>query len=195
MLHKSRVDPARSSFQVLYGNHDYNTNPFAPLGMEVELHKMPSKMPAWGTHTKKGYYIGNSWEHYRCHEVWVQETRNVRVGQTVFFKHNCLTEPSVTILDAVVQATDDLCTVLKGRLPVKGAMQSAVELLMDVFKAPTCKAKKQILIPNVRTKVTQQLKRELQSKTSYKVCGPNQMKQSLLTTLYDLLALCKSRTQ
>ena len=65
--------------------------------------------------------------------MWVQETRNVRVGQTVFFKHKYLTQPSVTPLDAVVQATDDLCTVLKGRSPVKGAMRTAVELLMDIY--------------------------------------------------------------
>ena len=102
MLRKSRVDPARSSFQVLYGGHDYNTNPFAPLGVEVELHKMPNKRPTWGAHIKKGYHSGNSWEHYRCHEVWVQETRNVRVGQTVFFKHKYLTQPSVTPLDAIL---------------------------------------------------------------------------------------------
>ena len=98
--------------------------------MEVELHEMPSKRPTWGAHTKKWYYIGNSWEHYRCHEVWVQGTRNVRVRQTVFFKHKYLTQPSVTPLDVVVQATDDLGTVLKGRSPVKGAMRTAVELFL-----------------------------------------------------------------
>ena len=91
MLRKSRVEPGKSSFQVLYGDDDYNANPFAPLGVEVELHEMPNKRATWGAHTKKGYYIGNSWEHYRCHEVWVPETRHVRVGQTVFFKHKYLT--------------------------------------------------------------------------------------------------------
>ena len=134
MLRKSRVNPERSSYQVLYGDHDYNTNPFAPLGIEVELHEMPSKRPTWGANTKKGYYIGNSWEHYRCHEIWVSETSHVRVGQTVFFKYKYLTQPSVTPLDAIVQASDDLCSVLKGRPSVKGNMRTAVELLMEIFR-------------------------------------------------------------
>ena len=112
MLRKSRVDPKRSSYQVLYGEHDYNTNPFASLGIEVELHEMSSKSPTWGAHTKNGYYLRNSWEYYRCHKIWIPETRNVRVGQqTVFFKHKYLTQPSVAPLDAVVQTSDDLCNV------------------------------------------------------------------------------------
>jgi hypothetical protein len=52
----------------------------------------------------------------------------------MFFKHKYLTQPSVTPLNAIVQATDDFCTVLKGWLPVKSAMRSAVELLMDIYK-------------------------------------------------------------
>ena len=43
MLRKSRVDPNKSSYEVLYGKHDYNTNSFAPLDIEVELHEIPNK--------------------------------------------------------------------------------------------------------------------------------------------------------
>ena len=32
LLRKSRVTPAVSCFAAMYGQHDYNTNPFAPLG-------------------------------------------------------------------------------------------------------------------------------------------------------------------
>ena len=74
MLRKSRVDPTRSSYQMLHGDHDYNTNPFAPLGTEVEIHEMPNKSPTWGAHTKRGFYVGNLWEHYKCHEVYILET-------------------------------------------------------------------------------------------------------------------------
>ena len=52
----------------------------------------------------------------------------------MFFKHKYLTQPSVTPLDAIVQASDDLCSVLKGRPAVKGDMRTAVELLMDIFR-------------------------------------------------------------
>ena len=111
MLRKSRVNPVKSSFQVLYGDHNYNANPFALLGVEVEVYEMPSKSSTWGAHTKKGYYIGNSWEHDWCHKVWVPETRHVSVGQTIFFKHKYLTQPSITPLDVIVQATGNLCII------------------------------------------------------------------------------------
>ena len=52
----------------------------------------------------------------------------------MFFKHKYLTQPSVTPLDAVVQASDDLCKLLKGLPPVKGEMRTAVDLLMDIFR-------------------------------------------------------------
>ena len=59
MLRKSRADPTKSSYQLLYGDHDYNANPFAPLGIEVEMHKMLNKRPTSGAHTKHGFYVRN----------------------------------------------------------------------------------------------------------------------------------------
>ena len=88
LLRKSRVDPSKSSFAVMNGEHDHNANPFAPLGCKVEMHVVPGKRKTWESHTKTGYYIGNSWEHYRCHEIWIVDTRSARVGQTVFSSIN-----------------------------------------------------------------------------------------------------------
>ena len=92
----------------MYGEHNYNTNPFAPLGCAVEMHVMPSKRKTWSQNTKAGYYLGNLLEHYRYHKVWVTDTRSVRVGQTVFFKHRYLTKPAVTQSDAILRASDNL---------------------------------------------------------------------------------------
>ena len=68
--------------------------------------------------------------------------RHVRVGQTEFFKHKYLTQPSVTSLDETMQATVNRCTVLKGRSPVKGTMQNTVELLMDIYNGINVYSKK-----------------------------------------------------
>ena len=43
LLHKSRVDPSKSSFEIMQGKHDYNVNPFAPLGVAGEMHMMLDK--------------------------------------------------------------------------------------------------------------------------------------------------------
>ena len=71
MLRTSRVDHTKSAFEV--------------------LHVMPNKRKTWSEHTNSGFYLGTSWNHYRCHEIWVSETSSVRVGQTVFFQHKYLT--------------------------------------------------------------------------------------------------------
>jgi len=47
------VDPIKSSFEVLYCEHDYNANPFVPLGCKVEMHVMPAKQKTFKAHTKR----------------------------------------------------------------------------------------------------------------------------------------------
>ena len=134
LLLKSRVVPNISAFACLYGQHVYNANPFAPLGTAVEMHVTPANRKTYEAHTKTGFYVGNSWEHYRCHEIWIADTRSVRVGETVFFKHKYLTQPAVTMSDAILRAGDDLCQALKGVISENGATRTAVDHLMDIFK-------------------------------------------------------------
>ena len=90
----------------LYGQHQYDTHPWAVLGCEVEIHVMSAQRRTCEAHTKTGYYLGTSSEHYRCHEAWVKDTRTIRIGQTIFFKHKYLTQPNMMDADALVQAAD-----------------------------------------------------------------------------------------
>ena len=112
LLRPSRQLPAVSAYAYLYGQHNYDRHPFAPLGCKVEAHMMPSTRESWEEHTKSGYYIGVSEEHYRCHKIYISSTQSVRVCQTVFFKHKYLTQPSLTINDALVIAADNLATAI-----------------------------------------------------------------------------------
>ena len=89
-LHKSRLNPTVSAFEEMYGPHDYDTHPFAILGCAVELHVMPKNRKTWETHTKTGYYLGASWDHFWCHRIWVKDTKSERVGQTVFLMCYCV---------------------------------------------------------------------------------------------------------
>jgi hypothetical protein len=66
--------------------------------------------------------------------MWISDTRSTRIGQTVFFKHKYITQPTVTAADALVQAPEEMCQVLKGLSPIKGETRTAVELLVDIFK-------------------------------------------------------------
>jgi hypothetical protein len=45
------------AYTYLYGHHDYNSNPFAPLGCEVKAHVIPEICKTWAPHTAIRYYI------------------------------------------------------------------------------------------------------------------------------------------
>ena len=100
----------------------------------MQMHVIPGNQKNWEAHTKAGFYLGNSWEHYRCHEVWIGDTRSVRFGQTMFFKHKYLTQPAVTESDALLRGADDIVQALKGSEPVKGETRTAIDHLIDMFK-------------------------------------------------------------
>ena len=134
LLRKSRLDPTKSAFETMYGPHDYDAHPFAILGCEVELHVMPKNRRTWEAHTKTGYYLGAAWDHYRCHRVWVKDTKSERVGQTVFFKHKYITQPTITTSDALLRASEDVCEALLKSQPSSKKTRTAVDKLIEIFK-------------------------------------------------------------
>ena len=118
----------------LHGQHNYDATPFGILGSKVEIHEMSRQRGTWAAHTKTGYCLGPAWEHYRCHIVWVQDTRLTRIGQTVFFRHKYLTKPQVTEADALLRASDQMCSALLKTNPNSNETQRAVDLLVIIFK-------------------------------------------------------------
>jgi hypothetical protein len=59
MLRPSRMTPMVSAYMYLWGQHNYNANPFAPLGCKVESHLVPGIRETWAPHTASRYYVGN----------------------------------------------------------------------------------------------------------------------------------------
>jgi hypothetical protein len=47
MLRTSKMTPTVSAYAYLWGKHDYNANPFAPLGCKVEAHVTPGTREKW----------------------------------------------------------------------------------------------------------------------------------------------------
>ena len=95
MLRQSNIAPNCSAYQYLYGPHDYNKMPLAPMRCAVLVHEKPGKRGSWDPHAVDGWYVGTSPEHYRCHKVWIKKTCAERVSDTVFFKHRYLTNPEL----------------------------------------------------------------------------------------------------
>ena len=144
MLRSSNVTPTTPSFAHLHGQHNYDVDPFAPLGAAVEMHVMPVSRPTWGEHTKYGFYIGTSLDHYRCRSIWLPESEGVRVAHTIFFKHRYLTQPTITDTDAILLASDNLYAAIKGVVPDSSPTKTAIAHLIDVFKGRTTAAKTEV---------------------------------------------------
>jgi hypothetical protein len=123
-----------SAYTYLYGQHNYNNHPFAPLGCKVEAHVVPEIQETWAPHTASGYYIGNAREHYRCHNVYISNTKSTQVCSLVFFKHKYLTMPTLTPSDALIKATNILADAITGALPISTITDDAITALLIIFK-------------------------------------------------------------
>ena len=76
LIQKSCMNPKLSGYAQLHGEFNYNATSLAPPGTQVIIHEKPTVRGAWASHGVKGWYIGPSMNHYRCHHVYV--TKNNR---------------------------------------------------------------------------------------------------------------------
>ena len=59
LLRQSNFNPHISAFAYLYGPHNYNAQPFVPIGMEAMIHDKPSRRKTFAQHCSKGFVIGS----------------------------------------------------------------------------------------------------------------------------------------
>jgi hypothetical protein len=88
-------------------------------------------------------------EHHRCFRVYVTQTRATRISNTVIFKHQYITNPTISPESHVVAAAQQLAMALKGNIPVGNetaeALKKVSELLIKIarVKQEATKAKEQ----------------------------------------------------
>ena len=161
MLRPSRMTPIVSAYTYAWGQHDYNANPFAPLGCKVEAHLVPSICETCAPHTAIRFYVGNSSEHYCSHKVFINDTRHTRVCSTVFFKHKYLTMPTITPTDALIRAADNLTDAITGIVPPPNMTTDAIDQLITIFKSQAENAKDTATAQRVLNKGRAQAQRVL----------------------------------
>ncbi len=123
LFRQLNVAPTVLAYQYVHGNFDYNKMPLAPMGCTVQLYESINRRGTWADNSTDGWYLGTSNEHYRCHIIYVKKMRSKRISDTVFFKHWYITQPTLTQVDIIVKAIDDLTHALKGRKNAKGDAQ------------------------------------------------------------------------
>ena len=117
LLSMSNVNPKISSYAHVYGQHEYNAEPFVPIGMESLVHDKQNRQKTFAAHCRKGYNIGASFKHYQAWKIWMINTRATRVSATVFHKHKYLSNPTATPADAIIAAAGNIIKAIKGHLP------------------------------------------------------------------------------
>jgi hypothetical protein len=78
LMRGSGVSPHISAWHQVRGAYDFNRTPIAPPGIRIVCHEKPNQRGTWAAHGKDGYYVGPSLLHYRCYQVWINETESVR---------------------------------------------------------------------------------------------------------------------
>jgi hypothetical protein len=68
---------------------------------------------------------------------------------SVFFKHKYLTMPSLTTVDALIQAADNLTTALAGVIPPPSMTNEAIAQLINIFKTQAEKEKDDATVQRV----------------------------------------------
>ncbi len=88
-------------------------------------------------------------EHHQCFKIYVTKTRATRVSDTVLFKHQYITNPTVSPESLVVAAVQQLTSALKGNILAGNETAEALKKVSELFtkiaeaKANVANAKEQ----------------------------------------------------
>ena len=117
LLRQSNVNPQISTYAHVYGHHNYDVEPLFPIGMESLVHNKPRHRKLFAEHCKQGYVLGTNFEHYRTWNIWIKASRATIISVTVFHQHRYISNPTVTPVDAVIAAIENLTATLKNKIP------------------------------------------------------------------------------
>ena len=99
----------------MFGIHDYNRAPLAPLGTKSFVHERSAQRRTFADHGKIGYTIGPSIDHYRHLNFYIPETRATRVTDTYVFLPTKFELPATAMADRTTMALEELTEALNDR--------------------------------------------------------------------------------
>jgi hypothetical protein len=132
-LRQSKVAPKISAFAPIHGPHDYMKKPFAPLGCAIQAHIKPEDHRTWDPQADAGFSLGTSMQHHQCFWVYITKTQATRISDTVFFKHQYITNPTVSPESHIVPAAQQLATALKGNILAGNETAEALKKVSKLF--------------------------------------------------------------
>ena len=113
MLQPSPINPAKSVYNELWGNFDFNKTPLAPPGCLIVAHKRAQERGTWADHGVRGYFIRSAKHHYRNYRVYILATRGERTTDTIEFFPEHVQMPKISSEDKIASATKNLIVIWK----------------------------------------------------------------------------------
>ncbi len=133
LLHQSKVAPKISAFAHVHGPHNYMKKPFPPLGCEIQAHVKPEDRQTCDPQFDASFSLGTSMQNHQCFWVYITKTRATRINDTVFFKHQYITNLTVSPESHVVMAAHQLATAPKGNILAGKDMAEALKKVSKLF--------------------------------------------------------------
>jgi len=113
MLRPTRINQNISADAYLNGQHDFNKHPMAPPGTKTVAHLKPQQRTSWSKHGIMGWYVGPSFNHYRCYRIYIPKTRGERIVDTVELFSTHSTTPTWSANQEILLAATKLTTALQ----------------------------------------------------------------------------------
>ena len=143
-----------SSFQQLYGPYDFKRNPIAPPGTRVLVYESPEHRSSWAPHGVKGFFIGAAMEHYRSFRILVEDTRRIRISDSVAWHPTAITNDSFKCLLPTSMAPTKEITAPSPPVYVFEPVQVPTTLdtnVVPAFGPPTARENASVLITDARS--------------------------------------------
>ncbi len=105
LVRQSNMAPKILTFDHVHGHHNYMKKPFAPLGCTIHSHVKPEDHRSWDARANAGFNLGTSMKHHHCYRVYITKMRATQVSNIVIFKHQYITNPTVSPESLIIAAT------------------------------------------------------------------------------------------
>ena len=168
LLRASRVNPKLSAYAQIHGACDYTRTPLAPPGTKVLAHVRPEDRQSWSAHAMEGFYVGPAMDHYRCYRIYIKQTGQERIVQTLKWLPHDFKMPCPTREASIIAAANDLTAALleteenQHIAPISQSTRYQLQQLSDIFKTklpkstPSHTSLKRTLRPNSTNMETSQ---------------------------------------
>ena len=134
LLRNARLNPKLSSWDFLFGNHDFNRCLLLPPGKKVILHVKAGKRASLAFYGEQGWYIGPATNHYRCITCYIPKTHREIIADTATIIPRHISIPHASLEKHLRQTADDIVHLLHSKQSTlfPGAHNSTKNALINI---------------------------------------------------------------